>query len=99
MIALPKHKMTADEFLAWAEAPSTLTSIRWAWPIAHVLPVLTITAGLLSANEVISVQDGHTGEEVIVAASGPGSDKVRGFLPNTRIFDIVMAALGFKPGS
>ena len=45
---------------------------------------------------VISVEDSHTGEEVIVAASGPGSDQVHGFMPNTRLFDIMMSALGWK---
>lgn len=45
---------------------------------------------------VISVEDNHTGEEVIVAASGPGADQVHGFMPNTRLFDIMMSALGWK---
>ncbi|MDP2270791.1 MAG: DNA mismatch repair protein MutS [Archangium sp.] len=49
-----KDKADPSRFLAWAEAPSTLNAIRWAWPIAHVLPVFTITAGLLSANDVIN---------------------------------------------
>ena len=49
-----------------------------------------------AANEVISVQDGHTGEEVIAAASGPGSENVRGFVSNTRLFDILMTAFGWK---
>jgi hypothetical protein len=49
-----KDKADPSRFLAWAEAPSTLNAIKWAWPIAHVLPVFTITAGLLSANEVIT---------------------------------------------
>lgn len=49
-----------------------------------------------ATNNVISVQDGHTGEEVIAAASGPGADKVHGFLPNTRLFDIMMSAVGWK---
>ncbi len=47
-------------------------------------------------NPVISVQDDHTGEEVVAAASGPGAERVRGFLPNTRLFEIMMAALGWK---
>jgi alkaline phosphatase len=51
----------------------------------------------LATNEIISVQDGHTGEEVIAAASGPGSENVRGFLTNTRLFDILMGAFGWKP--
>ncbi|MBB5730519.1 alkaline phosphatase [Sphingomonas prati] len=50
-----------------------------------------------ATNKVISVQDGHTGEEVIVAASGPGAEAVHGFMPNTRLFGIMMTALGFKP--
>lgn len=49
-----KDKADPSRFLAWAEAPSTLNAIRWAWPIAHVLPVVTIGAGFLAANEVIS---------------------------------------------
>lgn len=51
-----------------------------------------------SARPVISVEDSHTGEEVIVAASGPGADKVRGFLPNTRLFDIMRSAFGWRAG-
>ncbi|MEG8028405.1 alkaline phosphatase [Sphingomonas aerolata] len=48
------------------------------------------------AKSVISVEPGHTGEEVVVAASGPGADKVRGFMPNTRLFDIMLSAFGWK---
>lgn len=49
-----------------------------------------------ATNDVISVQDGHTGEEVVVAASGPGADKVHGFMPNTRLFDVMLSAFGWK---
>lgn len=49
-----------------------------------------------AANPVVSVQDGHTGEEVIVAATGPGADKVHGFMPNTRLFDVMLSAFGWK---
>jgi alkaline phosphatase len=37
--------------------------------------------------------DDHTGEEVLVAAQGPGAERVRGFLSNTDLFHIMMAAL------
>lgn len=47
-------------------------------------------------NPIISVEDSHTGEEVIAAASGPGSEKVRGFFANTKLFDIMMSAVGWK---
>ncbi|MEO5923110.1 MAG: alkaline phosphatase [Bryobacteraceae bacterium] len=39
----------------------------------------------------------HTGEEVVVAAQGAGSEQVKGFLPNTRLFQVMMDALGWKP--
>ena len=39
----------------------------------------------------------HTGEEVLAAAQGPGSDQVHGFLPNTQLFHIMMNAYGWKP--
>jgi alkaline phosphatase len=44
----------------------------------------------------LRVDGGHTGEEVVVLAKGPGSDLVRGFLPNTRLFEIMLAAYGWK---
>jgi alkaline phosphatase len=42
---------------------------------------------------------GHTGEEVVVAARGPGADQVRGFFPNTYLFHVMMAAYGWEPRS
>jgi alkaline phosphatase len=39
--------------------------------------------------------DDHTGEEVLVAAQGPGAQRVRGFLSNTDLFHIMMAAYGW----
>lgn len=44
----------------------------------------------------IQVADGHTGEEVVVAAQGPGAGRVRGFFKNTDLFHIMMAAYGWK---
>ncbi len=48
------------------------------------------------ARPKIRVDGGHTGEEVVVAAQGPGAELVRGYIPNTRIFQIMMAAYGWK---
>jgi len=50
----------------------------------------------VAGNRVIAVDDGHSGEEVLVAASGPGAEQVHGFLPNTRLFDVMMRALGWR---
>jgi alkaline phosphatase len=40
--------------------------------------------------------DDHTGEEVLVAARGPCAERVRGFLSNTDLFHIMLAAWGWK---
>jgi alkaline phosphatase len=45
----------------------------------------------------LRVGHSHTGEEVLAAAQGPGADQVRGYLPNTRLFHVMMNALGWKP--
>ena len=34
----------------------------------------------------------HTGEEVLVAAQGPGAERVRGYMANTDLFRVMMAA-------
>jgi alkaline phosphatase len=47
------------------------------------------------ARPVIRVDDGHTGEEVLVAAQGPGAERVKGFIANTDLFRIMMAAYGW----
>jgi len=39
---------------------------------------------------------GHSGEEVVVAAKGPGAERVRGFFPNTYLFHVMMAAYGWE---
>jgi alkaline phosphatase len=40
--------------------------------------------------------DDHTAEEVLVAARGPGAERVRGILANTDLFHIMLAAWGWK---
>lgn len=44
----------------------------------------------------VRMDDSHTGEEVLVAAMGPGAERVKGFMPNTAIFNIMMEALGWQ---
>ena len=45
----------------------------------------------------VRMDNGHTGEEVIVAAQGPGADRVRGYMANTDLFTVMMNAFGWKP--
>jgi alkaline phosphatase len=45
----------------------------------------------------LRMDNGHTGEEVLVAAQGPGAARVHGYLANTDIFHVMMRAFGWKP--
>ena len=47
----------------------------------------------------MKVDGSHTGEEVLVAAEGPGAEQVRGFMENTELFHVMMRAYGFQPTS
>ncbi|RPI27332.1 MAG: alkaline phosphatase [Acidobacteria bacterium] len=49
-----------------------------------------------TADPAIRVGDGHSGEDVLVAAQGPGAERVKGFFPNTQLFRIMMAAYGWE---
>jgi alkaline phosphatase len=40
----------------------------------------------------LRMDNGHTGEEVLVAAQGPGAARVRGYMANTDLFKVMMAA-------
>jgi alkaline phosphatase len=42
------------------------------------------------------MENSHTAEEVVVAAQGPGAERVRGYLSNTDLFRIMMDALGWQ---
>lgn len=43
----------------------------------------------------LSVMGSHTGEEVLVAARGPGAERVRGYMANTDLFRVMLAAYGW----
>ncbi len=38
----------------------------------------------------------HTGEEVLAMAQGPGAQRLHGFVPNTRLFEVMVEAYGWK---
>jgi len=44
----------------------------------------------------LRVGHSHTGEEVLATAQGPGAEQVKGFIPNTQLFRIMMNAFGWK---
>lgn len=43
----------------------------------------------------VRMNNDHTGEEVLVAAQGPGSERIHGYLANTDLFHIMMSAFGW----
>ncbi|HEV3486049.1 MAG TPA: alkaline phosphatase, partial [Vicinamibacterales bacterium] len=45
----------------------------------------------------LRMDNGHTGEEVLVAAQGPGAERVRGYMANTDLFRVMMDAYGWRP--
>ena len=47
--------------------------------------------------ENVLVNDTHTAEEVPALATGAGAERVRGYFPNTYLFDVMMGAWGWKP--
>ena len=47
----------------------------------------------------LRMENSHTGEPVIIAAKGPGADRVHGFMLNTDIFTVMMQAYGWKPSA
>ncbi len=53
-------------------------------------------AGAIQPTPNVRVDDGHTGEQVLVAAQGPGAEGVHGFIANTDLFHIMMAAYGWE---
>jgi alkaline phosphatase len=44
----------------------------------------------------LRMDNGHTGEEVLAAAQGPGAERVRGFMANTDLFRVMMGAYGWE---
>ncbi|MBS1854746.1 MAG: alkaline phosphatase [Acidobacteria bacterium] len=44
----------------------------------------------------LRVDGSHTGEQVLVAAQGPGADQVHGYMLNTDLFHVMMRAYGFE---
>jgi alkaline phosphatase len=56
----------------------------------------TAPAGAKLPEPDIAVGDHHSGEQVLAAAQGPGGERVHGFIRNTDLFHIMMAAYGWE---
>ncbi len=61
-------------------------------------PLVTVSeSGKVMAGKGVVVDGHHSAEEVLVAAQGPGAERVRGFLSNTDLFGIMTAAYRWAP--
>ena len=58
------------------------------------VPGVALRLGNLPAMMGASV---HSGEDVILTATGPGSERVRGSMDNTDVFRVMADALGLAP--
>jgi alkaline phosphatase len=47
--------------------------------------------------KAVRMDNAHTGEEVLVTATGPGAERVRGYMPNAALFRIMLDAWGWPP--
>lgn len=60
-------------------------------------PVFTVDAsGQATPAKGLVIDGHHSGEQVLVAADGPGSARVKGFIKNTDLFGIMLAAYGWS---
>jgi alkaline phosphatase len=89
------QRMKDDTLILFAADHSFDLRLRGGHP-GDVLVPASAESGNPASKPAIRVDNGHTGEEVLVAAIGPGSERVHGFIPNTRIFQIMMAAYGWQ---
>lgn len=78
-----------------------VSSGRRGEPLLDGYDAWKASAAAKDAKEVrlkhVQVNDTHTAEEVPALAIGPGAEQVRGYFPNTRLFSVMMDALGWKP--
>ncbi|HNY39916.1 MAG TPA: alkaline phosphatase [Bryobacteraceae bacterium] len=92
MIRRVAARVTDDTLIIFAADHSFDIRLRGGKIGEPLLPA----EGVKEEKPKIRVENGHTGEEVAVAAQGPGAELVKGYMPNTRIFEIMMAAYGWK---
>ena len=90
-------KVSGDTLIMYAADHSFDLRLRGGKKNSPLAPQIAATLNAPPPNKpVIAVENSHTGEDILVAARGPGADRVRGFLPNTRLFNIMLEAYGWK---
>lgn len=84
--------------LQYANGPGAVTSLPRPPPElgVHSLAQALVPTQSFNIDGSVSYDETHAGEDVALYASGPGSERVRGVIEQSRIFDIMMAAYGFR---
>lgn len=94
------QRMKDDTLIVFTADHSFDTRLKGGRKGEPLLPAQTGDSADPTAKPNVRVDDGHTGEEVLVAAQGPGAERVHGFFANTDLFHIMMAAFGWgKPAA
>lgn len=88
-------RVKKDTLILFAADHSFDVRLRGGRKLAEQAP-MTENTGVMPDNLTIRVDNGHTGEQVLVAARGPGAERVRGFIANSDLFHIMMAAFGWE---
>jgi alkaline phosphatase len=88
--------MKGDTLILFAADHSFDLRLRGGKPGQPLVVENAEPGGTPAKKPAIRVDNSHTGEEVLVSALGPGSERVQGFIPNTRLFEIMMAAYGWR---
>jgi alkaline phosphatase len=70
----------------------------WGTPLLEGVPAEKGDGAQTVRLRSVRMDDDHTGEEVLVAAQGPGSERVRGYMANTDLFQVMMSAFGWETG-
>jgi alkaline phosphatase len=68
---------------------------QWGKPLLSGAAAETDGGAISVRLPSVRMDDDHTGEEVLVAAQGPGGERVRGYMANTDLFTVMMAAFGW----
>jgi alkaline phosphatase len=68
---------------------------QWGKPLLSGAAAETDDGAISVRLPSVRMDDDHTGEEVLVAAQGPGGERVRGYMANTDLFTVMMAAFGW----
>jgi alkaline phosphatase len=90
--SLPDHYETFRPKLDAPNEPTVKADETGAY---KDVPGAVLRPGNLPAMMNASV---HSGEDVILTATGPGSERVHGSMDNTEVFRVIVDALGLAPG-